>query len=139
MLSSGERLERENQTIKAMIEIYCQKLHKNKNGFCSECQEVYDYASYRIRRCPHKDLKPACTKCEIHCFSQTMKEKIKQVMRFSGPRMLIYHPILSLFHYLDKLKEGSLKKKSQAQAINASVSVYYQLSSVRQKTEKKHM
>ena len=27
-----------------------------------------------------------------------MREKIRQVMRFSGPRMLLYHPALALWH-----------------------------------------
>ncbi|KAF0249083.1 MAG: hypothetical protein FD167_1507 [bacterium] len=112
MFLLGERLERENKTIKAMIEIYCKKNHKSNIGSCSECRQIYDYASYRITRCPHKDNKPACTTCEIHCFSLKMKEEIKKIMRFSGPRMLIHHPILSLFHYIDKLKEGSLKKST---------------------------
>lgn len=114
MFLLGERLERENRTVKAMIEIYCKKNHQSDIELCKECKEIYDYASYRIIRCPHKDKKPACTKCEIHCFSRKMKDEIKKVMRFSGPRMLIYHPILSLFHYIDKLKEGSIKKKANS-------------------------
>ncbi len=31
-----------------------------------------------------------------------MKEKIKTVMRFSGPRMLIYHPIMAIRHLIGK-------------------------------------
>lgn len=112
MLLLEGRLEREDKTVKAMIEIYCKEKHNSNITFCSECKQIYDYASYRIMRCPHKDKKPSCAKCEIHCFSNLMKEKIKQVMKFSGPRMLIYHPLLSLFHYFDSLKSGSLKKNS---------------------------
>jgi hypothetical protein len=106
----GGRLERENKTIKAMIDIYCKKNHHSTLGSCGSCGKIYDYASYRIDRCPHKNSKPACTKCEIQCFSNKMKEEIKKIMRFSGPRMLIYHPILSLFHYIDKFRDGRLKK-----------------------------
>jgi len=30
-----------------------------------------------------------------------MKEKVKKVMRYSGPRMLLPHPTLALHHALD--------------------------------------
>jgi hypothetical protein len=111
MFLLGGRLERENETVRAMVEIYCKSNHNNEMNNCPKCKQVYEYASYRILRCPHKEEKPSCAKCEIHCFNKQMKEEIKKVMRFSGPRMLIYHPILSIFHYLDSLKSGSLKKR----------------------------
>lgn len=110
MLLLDGRLERENKTVKAMIEIYCKKKHHCNMSDCEQCKQVYEYASYRILKCPHKDDKPSCAKCEIHCFNKRIKEDIRNIMRFSGPRMLIYHPILSIFHYLDSLKSGSLKK-----------------------------
>jgi hypothetical protein len=31
-----------------------------------------------------------------------MREKIKEVMRFSGPRMLLYHPLDAFRHLLGK-------------------------------------
>jgi hypothetical protein len=30
-----------------------------------------------------------------------MRERIKQVMRYSGPKMTFRHPILALFHVID--------------------------------------
>ncbi len=106
----GERLEREDKTVKAMIEIYCRDKHSRTIDSCPECREIYDYASYRILRCPHKENKPSCAKCEIHCFNARMKEQIRKVMIHSGPKMLIYHPVMSFMHYLDSLRPGSLRK-----------------------------
>lgn len=34
-----------------------------------------------------------------------MREQIKAVMRYAGPRMLLHHPILALFHMLDGLRK----------------------------------
>jgi hypothetical protein len=33
-----------------------------------------------------------------------MRDRIRKVMRFSGPRMLFLHPTLALLHLLDGLK-----------------------------------
>jgi hypothetical protein len=43
-----------------------------------------------------------------------MKSRIKEVMRFSGPRLLLYHPVLWLLHELkDRLgrKPEAVKRK----------------------------
>jgi len=37
-----------------------------------------------------------------------MREKIREVMRFSGPRMLFHHPIAAIRHVVESKKE---KKK----------------------------
>jgi len=34
-----------------------------------------------------------------------MKEQVKAVMRYAGPRVLFHHPILALLHMLDGLRE----------------------------------
>jgi len=36
-----------------------------------------------------------------------MGVKIREVMRYSGPRMTFRHPILALFHVLDGLRKES--------------------------------
>ena len=33
-------------------------------------------------------------------------KKIKEVMRFSGPRMLFYHPVLALRHFIESRNEN---------------------------------
>jgi hypothetical protein len=33
-----------------------------------------------------------------------MRERIRQVMRYAGPRMLFNHPILSVFHLIHRVK-----------------------------------
>jgi len=97
----SKNLEREYKTVKAMIELNCLKLH-NPNGLCDECQELLTYAEARIRKCPHYKSKIPCKDCTSHCYHDPYKNKIRDVMRFSGSRMMIYHPILAVCHFLAK-------------------------------------
>ena len=40
-----------------------------------------------------------------------MREKIRQVMRFSGPRMLLYHPVLAVWHLICSKREKRRESK----------------------------
>jgi hypothetical protein len=97
------RLEREKRTLFAMIEIYCRAHHGTRSALCAECEELYQYGLRRLDKCPFQDDKPTCAKCPIHCYNPAMRERVRQVMRFAGPRMLFHHPLLTLRHYLDEL------------------------------------
>ena len=96
------RLRRELKTITAMVKIYCRNHHdRPKGAVCGSCTEFLEYAEHRLSRCPYKEKKPTCGKCTIHCYNKVMQAKARQVMRYSGPRMLWSHPILAFFHLLD--------------------------------------
>ena len=41
----------------------------------------------------------------VHCYQPEMREKIRQVMRFAGSRMLLYHPALALWHVACSVRE----------------------------------
>ncbi|WP_163328925.1 nitrous oxide-stimulated promoter family protein [Desulfurobacterium thermolithotrophum] len=96
-------LEREKETLQKMFKIYCKAKHGSQNGkLCSECKELLNYALKRLELCPFKEEKPSCKKCTIHCYQPEKRKKIKEVMRFSGPRLLLYDPFNWLIH---KVKE----------------------------------
>ena len=59
---------------------------------CDECSVLFEYACDRLDRCPDGDRKGVCKKCIRHCYNREMRVRIKEVMRFSGPRMLWYYP-----------------------------------------------
>jgi hypothetical protein len=63
--------------------------------------ELSDYADARLARCPFGAEKPTCATCPIHCYRPTMRERMREVMRVSGPRMPVRHPILAIRHVLD--------------------------------------
>lgn len=104
------RLDRERRTIGAMIEIYCRGRHQAAVGLCSECEKLYAYAMQRIDKCPFQENKPACAKCTIHCYKPQMRQEVREVMRYAGPRMLLYHPILTIMHYMDEMKHSRKNK-----------------------------
>ncbi len=97
----NKRIEIEKATVKAMIEIYCNANHREKT-VCKDCNNLIDYALLRTDKCKYKEKKPACQKCKTHCYKPDYREKIKEVMRFSGPRMIFIHPVLSLKHLVSK-------------------------------------
>ncbi|WP_445667496.1 nitrous oxide-stimulated promoter family protein [Paenibacillus sp. FSL H3-0321] len=96
-LNEGPRIRREQELVSKMIHIYCRKKHHH-TAFCEECQELNVYARNRLSLCRFGEDKTACAKCPIHCYKQDYRQKIKDVMRYSGPWMLLYHPIESIRH-----------------------------------------
>jgi len=83
-----------------MIRIYCRAHHGRRSGLCPECRDLLEYACERLERCPFKEHKPRCSECPVHCYKPDMSERIRAVMRYSGPRMPFRHPVLSAVHYL---------------------------------------
>lgn len=97
------RIEDEKKTIKLMIEIYCNKKHRNKKGqLCEECAELLEYAQKRLDFCKFGEEKSTCSRCPIHCYKKDMRIRVKEVMKFSGIRLLIYNPIKLIKHGLNK-------------------------------------
>ena len=70
---------------------------------CPQCQELLTYAHQRLERCKFGNEKPSCTRCPVHCYKPAMRQQIRQVMRYSGPRMLLHNPVLAIRHLWDFL------------------------------------
>lgn len=99
-----KRIERELKTVSIMIDLYCRH-HHGTDKPCESCRGLLEYAMQRVLRCPFRKGKPVCAKCSIHCYKLDMREKIKTVMRFSGPKMIFSHPILAVRHLIDAQKQ----------------------------------
>lgn len=96
--------QKEKDTVALMIEIYCKKHHKSKH-LCQECQKLKDYAFERSDKCPFMETKTFCSNCKVHCYKPDMRQKIREVMTYSGPRMLFHHPIMAIKHVIETQKE----------------------------------
>ncbi|MEG1310918.1 MAG: nitrous oxide-stimulated promoter family protein [Romboutsia sp.] len=97
------RIEKEKKVIGLMINIYCKKKHCTKKGeLCDECLELLGYTYKRLDFCKFGEEKKFCSKCTIHCYKKDMKAKIKEVMKFSGPKLLFYKPIEVIKHIFEK-------------------------------------
>lgn len=101
---------REKETVSLMIALYCRKNHGGKE-FCPECAALKDYAWKRIDKCPLMETKTFCSNCKVHCYKADMRERIRAVMRFSGPRMLFHHPVMAVRHLIETKKEKKRLEK----------------------------
>ena len=108
-----QKREREKRVVNEMIRLYCKKKHGRKTGLCSQCEELADYAKKRSDHCPFMEEKTFCSNCKVHCYKPAMREKIREVMRFSGPRMIVYHPVLALSHVIESQKEKRRREKGE--------------------------
>ncbi|MDD4158441.1 MAG: nitrous oxide-stimulated promoter family protein [Proteiniphilum sp.] len=91
--------EAEKKVVGKMIAIYCRRRHGSTGRLCDECDALLRYAEQRLERCPFGEEKPTCASCTVHCYKSDMRQKIKEVMRMAGPRMLLLHPVDTLRHF----------------------------------------
>jgi hypothetical protein len=100
--------------------IYCRGVHKHARraplvsdaaslgvygdtppAVCGECADLLRYAEKRRAYCA-KDPKPFCSYCDTHCYSADMRERMREVMRYSGPRSLLHgHAVDGLKHLIE--------------------------------------
>ena len=97
--------EREKAMVSEMIALYCRKQHRGKSGLCADCAALNAYARERSDKCPFMETKTFCSNCKVHCYKPVMREKIREVMRFSGPRMIVHHPVAAVRHVVETKKE----------------------------------
>ncbi|MBR6042810.1 MAG: nitrous oxide-stimulated promoter family protein [Paludibacteraceae bacterium] len=95
------RIGKEKETVSQMIALYCHAKHKAQ-GLCEQCHALEDYAHTRLSRCKFGENKTSCKKCPIHCYKPDMREAMRNVMRYSGPRMLWHHPLAAIRHLFSK-------------------------------------
>ena len=99
-------MQREARTVEVMIRRFCRDRHRTNGEVpCKECRDLLAYALRRLKSCQFQELKTTCGKCPVHCYSLRMREKIRDVMRYAGPRMLLTHPVMAIAHLLDGLRK----------------------------------
>jgi hypothetical protein len=82
------------------IEVYCNGKHKSRDKkywsdkefqiqikLCNECVTIMDYSANRLKFCP-QNPKPTCKKCEVHCYAPNQRQKIREIMRYSGMELM---------------------------------------------------
>jgi predicted amidophosphoribosyltransferase len=99
-------VQQEIKTVKRMIDLYCRGHHGSKGNLCNECRALFDGITKRLERCPLRKNKPFCSKCPVHCYQPDKREKIKAVMKYSGPMMVYRHPILVIRYFMKKKVSG---------------------------------
>lgn len=92
--------EKDRYILEQFIGIYCRGKHKTGgDGLCPECRDLLAYSLQRLERC-RQDPKSACKHCPVHCYRPAYRERIREVMRYSGKRLLLQGRLDLLWHYL---------------------------------------
>ena len=109
-MEAAAKREKEKRVIQEMITLYCRKQH-HELQLCKECNSLLQYAKQRIDCCPFIESKTFCSNCRVHCYRKEQREQIRQIMRYSGPRMLLHRPVMVLQHMWLSRKEKKYKNK----------------------------
>lgn len=104
-MKENSKREREKALVSEMIALFCRKHHHTKSGLCPDCTALNAYAQKRSERCPLMETKTFCSNCKVHCYRPEMRAKIREVMRFSGPRMIFVHPVTAIRHIIECKQE----------------------------------
>lgn len=75
-----------------------QTLPLQKHPVCKECSEFLLYAMQRRLCCP-LDEKPVCKHCPVHCYKPEYRQKVREIMRFSGQYLIRRGRLDLLWHY----------------------------------------
>lgn len=71
---------------------------KKELKLCVECSKLLNHGIAKLMLCPY-DPKPMCKKCETHCYAPGYREKVREVMRFSGSYLIKHGRLDLLIHY----------------------------------------
>jgi hypothetical protein len=117
-LAIDGELRKDLKTLALFISLYCRYRHRDQPRtpaelrthdvrgiagrdieLCAGCQKLLAHAFVKRSHCP-MDPKPACKHCPNHCYHPTYRAQIREVMRFSGRKMLLAGRLDYLFHLL---------------------------------------
>ena len=94
------KIEKEKQVVSFMIDLYIRKKPADATE-CAQLNALKIYAHARLDHCKFGEHKTSCKRCPVHCYKPEMRTLMRKVMRFSGPRMMLYSPWQAIKHLLD--------------------------------------
>lgn len=104
------------RTLARFVGIYCRTHHKDgrtpfdfnvpgvenllkkQPELCPDCVKLLKYGLTMRLRCPHQP-KPMCKKCPNPCYKAEYRERIREVMKFSGIYLVKRGRIDLMYHY----------------------------------------
>jgi hypothetical protein len=66
---------------------------------CASCRRLLTHAFVKRTRCP-LEPKPACKRCPTHCYAPAYRAQIREVMKYSGRRLVLRGRLDYLYHLL---------------------------------------
>lgn len=97
---SDRRKQYELKVIATMVKMYCRAKHGG--SLCADCDALISYCEQRISHCPLGEAKSTCRLCTIHCYAPEYRQRVREVMRYAGPRMMLHHPLMAIRHLLSE-------------------------------------
>lgn len=95
----------ERALVERIIRLACAEQHAPTGALCADCAALIDYVAARLAKCPYGADKPTCRNCPVHCYRPAERQRIKDVMRFAGPRLLAKGDLGALKHLLHGMKK----------------------------------
>lgn len=111
MKDANQKRIEEKRIVSKMIRLYCKNVHHTTEGLCPECAALERYAHTRSDHCPFMANKTFCANCQSHCYRPEQREQIRAVMRYSGPRMILRAPKMTLWHMITTTQEKHRLKR----------------------------
>lgn len=100
-------VDKDRRTLEAIGRIFCSNHHegvKDAAGLCPSCRSTIDDTLERAAACPYGH-DTNCEDCHVHCQRGEAQVRIREIMRYSAPRMAIQHPVMTL-EYLRKKRKA---------------------------------
>ncbi len=114
-----DKKRKDIKVLSQFIAIYCREHHRTevrdafpiKDGrlrsslghkdliLCKDCSKLLHHGIAKLLLCTY-DPKPTCKKCKTHCYAPGYREKIREVMRFSGLYLVKRGRLDLMVHYL---------------------------------------
>jgi hypothetical protein len=116
--ASDRKLRRDLRALARFIAIYCEAKHPEAAkspvtlkthdltriagepvNACAACGKLLAHAFVKRSTCP-LDPKPACKHCPQHCYHHDYRARIREVMKFSGKKLVLSGRLDYLFKLL---------------------------------------
>ena len=115
---TGEQIK-DLKILAGFIELFCHARHDRKAAgeraipeilqqgkrapitICAACADLLEHGMKKRAVCP-LDPKPTCRSCQIHCYTPEYRRKVREIMAFSGKRMILRGRLDYLWHYFIK-------------------------------------
>ncbi|WP_367277228.1 nitrous oxide-stimulated promoter family protein [Oceanispirochaeta sp.] len=93
------------KTLRRTYSLYCRANHLDPSKFlCQTCTADLNYSNQKTLKCPFKKYGRTCSSCKVHCYDKDHRDRIRTVMRFTGPRLILHNPVLAGRHLFLTLK-----------------------------------
>ncbi|MBR0405322.1 MAG: nitrous oxide-stimulated promoter family protein [Eggerthellaceae bacterium] len=93
----NSRAATDRRVLEAMGLIFCKAHHsgeKDACGLCPSCRATVEETLARTAVCPFNH-EGNCQDCAIHCQRGEARERIREIMRYAAPRMVLRHPLMT--------------------------------------------